>query len=116
MTSEAYHQPVLLHEAIEGLQIESDGVYVDATFGGGGHSRAILQKLGEKGRLLAFDQDPDAAAQAPDDPRFQLIPENFRHLHRFLRLHNDTPHRYQNAGKRAQFWILSNEQSFWGNP
>ena len=91
MTSEAYHQPVLLHEAIEGLQIESDGVYVDATFGGGGHSRAILQKLGEKGRLLAFDQDPDAAAQAPDDPRFQLIPENFRHLHRFLRLHNAVP-------------------------
>ena len=91
MASDAYHKPVLFHEAIEGLQIRPDGTYVDATFGGGGHSQGILDALGPKGRLIAFDQDPDAAANAPDDPRFVLVPENFRHLHRFLRLHRALP-------------------------
>ncbi|MBI1192953.1 MAG: 16S rRNA (cytosine(1402)-N(4))-methyltransferase RsmH [Bacteroidetes bacterium] len=87
----AYHAPVLLHEALEGLNIQSAGTYVDATFGGGGHSRAILERLGPQGRVFGWDQDPDAAAQVPDDPRFCLIPENFRHLQRFLRLHAALP-------------------------
>lgn len=84
---QAYHIPVLLQELIEGLQIRPDGVYVDCTFGGGGHSKAILQKLGDKGKLLAFDQDADAARNLPEDPRLIFIPQNFRHLSRFLRLH-----------------------------
>ncbi len=91
MNPDAYHQPVLLHEAIEALAIEAGGTYVDATYGGGGHSRAILQALGSEGRLIGFDQDPDARAQLTDDPRFTWIPENFRHLHRFLRLHEALP-------------------------
>ena len=84
---QVYHIPVLLHEVIEGLQIKPDGVYVDCTFGGGGHSKAILEKLSEKGRLLAFDQDADAVRNLPEDPRLIFIPQNFRHLSRFLRLH-----------------------------
>ncbi len=84
---QAYHIPVLLHEVIEGLQIRPDGVYVDCTFGGGGHALAILQKLSEKGKLLAFDQDADAVRNLPEDPRLIFIPQNFRHLSRFLRLH-----------------------------
>lgn len=84
---QAYHIPVLLHEVIEGLQIKPDGVYVDCTFGGGGHSKAILEKLSEKGRLLAFDQDADVVRNLPEDPRLLFIPQNFRHLSRFLRLH-----------------------------
>ena len=83
-----YHLPVLLHESIDGLQVHAHGVYVDCTFGGGGHSREILKRLGEHGRLLAFDQDAEAATQVPKDPRMEFIPHNFRHLHRFLRLHN----------------------------
>jgi 16S rRNA (cytosine1402-N4)-methyltransferase len=82
-----YHVPVLLAEVLEGLQIKTDGVYVDSTFGGGGHSRALLERLGPGGRLIAFDQDPDAAMNVPPDPRLLLIPQNFRHLSRFLRLH-----------------------------
>lgn len=82
----SYHNPVMLEEAIEGLRILKDGTYVDVTFGGGGHSRAILAALGPKGRLYAFDQDEDARANALDDPRFMLIGENFRHLKAFLRL------------------------------
>ncbi len=82
-----YHQPVMLNECIEGLNIRPDGTYVDATFGGGGHSRAILSHLGETGRLIAFDQDADALANALDDPRFTLLNENFRHAKSFLRLH-----------------------------
>ena len=82
-----YHTPVMLSEALEGLNIRPDGTYVDVTFGGGGHSRAIMERLGENGRLLAFDQDADAAANAIDDPRFTLIGENFRHLKAFLRMH-----------------------------
>ncbi len=84
---QAYHLPVLLRESVDGLNIRPDGVYVDTTFGGGGHSRAILAALGPEGRLYAFDQDPDAAANAIDDPRFCLIGENFRNLKNFLRLH-----------------------------
>jgi 16S rRNA (cytosine1402-N4)-methyltransferase len=82
-----YHTPVLLNEAIEGLQIKKDGIYVDATFGGGGHSRTILQQLNENGRLYVFDQDADAKKNLPDDERIIFIPQNFRHLQRFLRLH-----------------------------
>src|SRR5690606_2066059 len=85
-----YHTSVLLHECIEGLAIKPGGVYVDATFGGGGHSRAILEKLDAGGRLFAFDQDPDAQANAPDDERLTLIHSNFRELKRFLRLHGVT--------------------------
>lgn len=82
----SYHDPVLLNESIEYLSIQRDGIYVDATFGGGGHSRAILEKLGPAGRLLGFDQDEDARANAPDDKRFTFVAANFRHLGRFLKL------------------------------
>lgn len=81
-----YHLPVMLNECIEGLDIRPDGTYVDATFGGGGHSRAILSQLGPEGRLIAFDQDEDALANALDDPRFTLLNENFRYMKSFLRL------------------------------
>jgi 16S rRNA (cytosine1402-N4)-methyltransferase len=87
MQQEAYHIPVLLAECLEALQIDPAGTYVDCTFGGGGHSRAILDKLGPDGRLVAFDQDADAAQNLPDDPRVLFVPHNFRHLQRFLRLH-----------------------------
>ena len=82
-----YHIPVLLNETIENLNIKPDGIYVDCTFGGGGHSRAILQQLNEKGKLIAFDQDEDAKKNLPEDERVIFIPQNFRHLQRFLRLH-----------------------------
>jgi 16S rRNA (cytosine1402-N4)-methyltransferase len=85
-----YHIPVLLNEVIEHLRINPSGTYVDCTFGGGGHSRAILQKLGERGRLVAFDQDADAKRNLPDDSRVVFIPQNFRHLQRFLRLNGIT--------------------------
>lgn len=85
---QSYHIPVLLKEAIESLNIRSDGIYVDCTFGGGGHSRAILEKLGEKGKLVAFDQDEDAKRNIPKDPRIIFVPQNFRHIQRFLKLHN----------------------------
>lgn len=83
-----YHNPVLLKETVDGLNIKPDGVYVDVTFGGGGHSREILRRLGPEGKLFAFDQDEDALANAIDDPRFTLINENFRFIKRFLRFHN----------------------------
>ncbi|MFH4964887.1 16S rRNA (cytosine(1402)-N(4))-methyltransferase RsmH [Gaetbulibacter sp. M235] len=82
-----YHNPVLLKETVEGLKIKEDGVYVDVTFGGGGHSREILKHLGDKGKLFAFDQDQDALANTIDDNRFTLINENFRHIKRFLRFY-----------------------------
>jgi 16S rRNA (cytosine1402-N4)-methyltransferase len=82
-----YHNPVLLQETVEGLAIRPDGVYVDVTFGGGGHSREILRRLGPEGKLFAFDQDEDAWDNALEDSRFTLIPENFRYLKRFLRFH-----------------------------
>ena len=84
---ETYHIPVLLREVIEALAIRPDGVYVDCTFGGGGHARAILERLGPNGKLIAFDQDEDARRNLPDDPRIIFVPHNFRHLQRFLRLH-----------------------------
>jgi 16S rRNA (cytosine1402-N4)-methyltransferase len=82
-----YHNPVLLKESVDALSIKEDGVYVDITFGGGGHSREILSRLGPKGKLFAFDQDPDALENLIDDARFVLIPENFRFISRFLRFH-----------------------------
>jgi len=82
-----YHNPVLLKESIDALAIKEDGVYVDVTFGGGGHSREILKRLGSEGKLFAFDQDPDALGNLIDDKRFVLIPENFRFISRFLRFH-----------------------------
>lgn len=85
-----YHNPVLLHETVAGLNIQPNGVYVDVTFGGGGHSKEILNQLGANGKLLAFDQDTDALENAIDDPRFTLINENFRYLKRFLRFYGYT--------------------------
>ncbi|MBL0182356.1 MAG: 16S rRNA (cytosine(1402)-N(4))-methyltransferase RsmH [Chitinophagaceae bacterium] len=85
-----YHVPVLLKECIDGLNINPAGIYVDCTFGGGGHSLAILEQLNENGRLIAFDQDKDASANLPKDNRVLFIPQNFRHLQRFLRLHKIT--------------------------
>ncbi|MBQ0159588.1 MAG: 16S rRNA (cytosine(1402)-N(4))-methyltransferase RsmH [Bacteroidales bacterium] len=82
-----YHLPVMLNECIEGLSIRPDGTYVDVTFGGGGHSRAIMEHLGEDGRLVGFDQDADALSNALDDSRFTLIHENFRYMKSYLRLH-----------------------------
>lgn len=87
MDEPQYHVPVLLQEVISGLNIRPDGVYVDCTFGGGGHSREILRHLDDKGKLFAFDQDADAQQNLPDDPRVTFVPHNFRHLQRFLRLH-----------------------------
>lgn len=86
-TTMEYHNPVLLKETVDGLNIDPDGIYVDVTFGGGGHSKEILSRLGENGRLFAFDQDQDALKNAIDDPRFTLINENFRYVKRFLRFH-----------------------------
>ncbi|MCD6062300.1 MAG: rRNA small subunit methyltransferase [Flavipsychrobacter sp.] len=82
-----YHTTVLLKEAVEGLSIKKDGVYVDATFGGGGHSREILKKIGEQGKLIAFDHDTDAWRNKPDDSRLLPVEENFRYMRKFLRLH-----------------------------
>lgn len=82
-----YHNPVLLHASVDGLNVKPDGVYVDVTFGGGGHSREILSRLGPNGKLFAFDQDEDALANAIEDNRFVLINENFRYIKRFLRFY-----------------------------
>lgn len=87
MSAPAYHIPALLNETIELLNIKPDGVYVDVTFGGGGHSREILKHLGENGKLLAFDQDEDALDNRIDDPRFIFVRSNFRYLSNFLRYH-----------------------------
>lgn len=81
----AYHRPVLLLQSVEGLSLKPSGVYVDATFGGGGHSKEILKRLGKSGRLIAFDQDPDAKANAPEDKRFLLVNQNFRYMKSWLR-------------------------------
>ncbi len=86
--SQQYHIPVLLGEVMDGLNIQPDGIYVDCTFGGGGHSKVILERLSVKGKLVAFDQDADASKNLPDDERLIFVPQNFRHLQRFLRLHN----------------------------
>lgn len=90
MDQQDYHLPVLLSETLELLQIRPDGIYVDATFGGGGHSRAILEQLSPQGRLIVFDQDEDAYRNRIVDDRVTFVRENFRHLQRFLRLHRAT--------------------------
>ena len=82
-----YHNPVLLKQTVDGLNIKPDGIYVDVTFGGGGHSREILSRLGSNGKIFGFDQDEDALANAFTDDRFTLIHENFRYIKRFLRFH-----------------------------
>jgi 16S rRNA (cytosine1402-N4)-methyltransferase len=87
MTTMEYHNPVLLHQSVDGLNIKPDGIYVDVTFGGGGHSKEILRRLGPNGKLFAFDQDEDALANALQDERFTLINENFRFIKRFLRFY-----------------------------
>lgn len=87
MSETVYHIPALLNECIEGLDIKPDGTYVDVTFGGGGHSRAIMNLLGEKGHLYGFDQDQDAIANAIDDPRFTFVYSNFAFISNFMRYH-----------------------------
>ncbi len=82
-----YHIPVMLKECLDGLNINPDGVYVDVTFGGGGHSKAILERLSDKGRLIAFDQDEDALDNLWEDERLIFVNQNFRHIKRFLKLH-----------------------------
>jgi len=84
---QAYHVPVLLKEVIDGLKIIPSGIYVDCTFGGGGHSKKILEQLNADGKLVVFDQDEDAQKNVPDDKRIIFVPYNFRHLQRFLRFH-----------------------------
>lgn len=86
-----YHEPALLSECIEALNIQPDGVYVDVTFGGGGHSREILKHLGKKGKLISFDQDEDAVQNAIEDPRFVLVRQNYRFLKKFLRYYKVIP-------------------------
>lgn len=102
-----YHESVMLHECVEGLNIRPDGVYVDVTFGGGGHSKAILEKLGEKGKLYAFDQDPDAKKNANliEDKRLVFIEANFRYIKKYLRLHGVK----QVDGILADFGISSHQ-------
>ncbi len=101
----SYHNPVLLKETVGGLNIKPDGIYVDVTFGGGGHSKEILKHLGENGRLYAFDQDKDALANAIDDERFVLIHENFRYVRRFLRFYGVK----QVDGVLADFGVSSHQ-------
>ena len=91
MMTAAYHNPVMLEECIEALEIKPSGVYVDVTFGGGGHSQAILNKLGSKGRLIAFDRDESASANSIADDRFTLVNHNYRYLKNFLRYYNAIP-------------------------
>lgn len=88
MTSETYHIPALLPEVIKGLDIKPDGTYIDATFGGGGHSHAILARLGDNGRLFGFDRDMDAFDNAPDDPRFTFVHSDFRYIGNFLHFYH----------------------------
>jgi 16S rRNA (cytosine1402-N4)-methyltransferase len=114
-SQDAYHLPVLLEEVLDGLNIHPEGRYVDCTFGGGGHSQGILQRLGPKGRLYAFDQDSDARGNLPPDDRITFLPHNFRHLARFLRLHDATAvdgiladlgvssHQFDEAGRGFSF-------------
>ena len=82
-----YHSPVLLEQAVGGLDVKKNGIYVDVTFGGGGHSRGILKNLGPDGKLIAFDQDKDALLNTIEDSRFLLINENFKYMKRFLKFH-----------------------------
>ena len=86
-----YHNPVLLNETVSGAVSNPDGTYVDVTFGGGGHSREILNRLSNNGRLLGFDQDEDAQNNSFDDPRFQFVPYNFKYLKKFLQFYKAYP-------------------------
>lgn len=88
MSEQGYHTPVLLNESIGGLDLRPDGIYVDVTFGGGGHSREILRRLGPEGRLFGFDQDADAEANVPHDARFTFVRSNFRYLRNWMRFHH----------------------------
>ena len=88
ITAETYHVPVLLNESIDGLAIKPDGIYVDVTFGGGGHSKEILSRLGKKGHLYSFDQDPDAEKNIVDDDRFTFVRSNFRYLKNWMRYYD----------------------------
>ena len=85
-----YHIPVLFSEVIDALKIKPDGIYIDCTYGGGGHSKGILDMLNDQGKLVAFDQDADAQNNLPDDERVLFVPHNFRHLQRFCKLHKIT--------------------------
>lgn len=105
MTTMNYHNAVLLNETVNGLNIKPDGVYVDVTFGGGGHSKAILSQLGPNGKLYAFDQDKDALVNKIDDDRFVLINENFRYIKRFLRFYGVK----QVDGVLADFGVSSHQ-------
>lgn len=105
MTQNEYHIPVLRDACVDGLNIDPCGTYVDATFGGGGHSRAILQQLGPNGKLIGFDQDKDAQDNVIDDDRFQLITENFRYLKRFLKFYGHT----EVDGILADFGVSSHQ-------
>lgn len=87
MNQDVYHIPALLPEVLEALRLKPDGIYVDATYGGGGHSRAIVESLGDEGHLYGFDQDEDAVERAIDDPRFTMVHGNFRFLKNFLRFY-----------------------------
>ncbi|MCC6515615.1 MAG: 16S rRNA (cytosine(1402)-N(4))-methyltransferase RsmH [Chitinophagales bacterium] len=100
-----YHIPVMLNECIDGLNIHPDGIYVDVTFGGGGHSKKILEQLSDKGKLFAFDVDDDAKQNVPEDKRFTLIAANYRHIKRFLKLHGIT----SVQGILADFGISSHQ-------
>ncbi|MEX1203428.1 MAG: 16S rRNA (cytosine(1402)-N(4))-methyltransferase RsmH [Ferruginibacter sp.] len=90
-SSSNYHIPVLLNETLDALEIKGDGTYVDCTFGGGGHSKEILKKLNKNGKLIVFDRDEDARKNVPQDERIIFIPQNFRHLQKFLRLQKAIP-------------------------
>lgn len=103
--SSDYHIPVLFQETIDALNIKPDGVYVDCTFGGGGHSQGILQRLNDKGKLIAFDQDIDAQNNLQKDQRILFIPQNFRHIQRFLKLHQI----YQVDGVLADLGVSSHQ-------
>jgi 16S rRNA (cytosine1402-N4)-methyltransferase len=105
MTQNDYHIPVLLEACIQGLNIQPDGVYVDVTFGGGGHSTEILKQLNKDGKLIGFDQDPDARNNSIQDERFVFIPENFKFLKRFLRFHGIT----EVDGILADFGVSSHQ-------
>lgn len=86
----SYHNPVMLQESVDGLEIKKDGIYVDVTYGGGGHSKEILKRLGEKGRLIAFDQDADVEGNVVNDERLVMVPQNFKYLKNYLKMYGIT--------------------------